>query len=83
MDLKKIQNKGRIKRYFQRRMGHRPPSVFFGWKCLLFYLADKWLFVSAERKEEMGLNQTPAADRVHIGFFGRRNAGMYHHGQKT
>ncbi len=56
-------------------MGHRPPSVFFGWKCLLFYLADKWLFVSAERKEEMGLNQTPAADRVHIGFFGRRNAG--------
>lgn len=23
----------------------------------------------------MGLNQTPAADRVHIGFFGRRNAG--------
>lgn len=56
-------------------MGHRPPSVFFGWKCLLFYFADKWLFVSAERKEEMGLNQTPAADRVHIGFFGRRNAG--------
>jgi len=23
----------------------------------------------------MGLNQTPAADRVHIGFFGKRNAG--------
>lgn len=23
----------------------------------------------------MGMNQTPAADRVHIGFFGRRNAG--------
>ena len=23
----------------------------------------------------MGLNDTPAADRVHIGFFGRRNAG--------
>ncbi len=23
----------------------------------------------------MGLNQTPAANRVHIGFFGRRNAG--------
>ena len=24
---------------------------------------------------DMGLNQTPAAERVHIGFFGRRNAG--------
>ena len=23
----------------------------------------------------MGLNQTPAAERVHIGFFGKRNAG--------
>lgn len=23
----------------------------------------------------MGLNSTPSADRVHIGFFGRRNAG--------
>ena len=23
----------------------------------------------------MGLNDTPAANRVHIGFFGRRNAG--------
>ena len=23
----------------------------------------------------MGLNDTPSADRVHIGFFGRRNAG--------
>lgn len=23
----------------------------------------------------MGLNQTPAANRVHIGFFGKRNAG--------
>ena len=23
----------------------------------------------------MGLNQTPAAERIHIGFFGRRNAG--------
>ena len=23
----------------------------------------------------MGLNQTPSSDRVHIGFFGRRNAG--------
>ena len=23
----------------------------------------------------MGLNNTPAANRVHIGFFGRRNAG--------
>ena len=23
----------------------------------------------------MSLNTTPAADRVHIGFFGRRNAG--------
>ncbi|MEG1427953.1 MAG: GTPase, partial [Oscillospiraceae bacterium] len=23
----------------------------------------------------MGLNETPAANRVHIGFFGRRNAG--------
>ena len=22
-----------------------------------------------------GLNQTPSADRIHIGFFGRRNAG--------
>ena len=23
----------------------------------------------------MGLNSTPSADRVHIGFFGKRNAG--------
>jgi small GTP-binding protein len=23
----------------------------------------------------MGLNDTPSADRIHIGFFGRRNAG--------
>ena len=23
----------------------------------------------------MGMNQTPASERVHIGFFGRRNAG--------
>ena len=23
----------------------------------------------------MGMNETPSADRVHIGFFGRRNAG--------
>ena len=23
----------------------------------------------------MGLNETPSAERVHIGFFGRRNAG--------
>ena len=23
----------------------------------------------------MGLNQTPAAERIHIGFFGKRNAG--------
>ena len=23
----------------------------------------------------MGLNETPSADRLHIGFFGRRNAG--------
>ena len=23
----------------------------------------------------MGLNDTPSGDRVHIGFFGRRNAG--------
>ena len=23
----------------------------------------------------MAMNQTPAAERVHIGFFGRRNAG--------
>lgn len=23
----------------------------------------------------MGLNDTPAANRIHIGFFGRRNAG--------
>ena len=31
----------------------------------------------AERKEVefMGMNETPSADRVHIGFFGRRNAG--------
>ena len=26
-------------------------------------------------KEIMGMNETPSADRVHIGFFGRRNAG--------
>lgn len=24
---------------------------------------------------KMGMNQTPSADRIHIGFFGRRNAG--------
>ena len=31
----------------------------------------------AKRKEEwnMGMNETPSADRVHIGFFGKRNAG--------
>ncbi|MDE6725517.1 MAG: 50S ribosome-binding GTPase, partial [Ruminiclostridium sp.] len=23
----------------------------------------------------MGLNETPSANRIHIGFFGRRNAG--------
>ena len=23
----------------------------------------------------MGMNETPSADRVHIGFFGKRNAG--------
>ncbi len=23
----------------------------------------------------MGMNQTPVSERVHIGFFGRRNAG--------
>ena len=23
----------------------------------------------------MGLNQTPSGERIHIGFFGRRNAG--------
>ncbi|MGL6218824.1 MAG: GTPase, partial [Lacrimispora sphenoides] len=23
----------------------------------------------------MGLNETPSSERVHIGFFGRRNAG--------
>ena len=23
----------------------------------------------------MGLNETPSGERVHIGFFGRRNAG--------
>ncbi len=23
----------------------------------------------------MGLNSTPSSDRIHIGFFGRRNAG--------
>ena len=23
----------------------------------------------------MGMNDTPSADRVHIGFFGKRNAG--------
>lgn len=23
----------------------------------------------------MGLNQTPSAERLHIGFFGKRNAG--------
>ena len=23
----------------------------------------------------MGLNDTPNADRIHIGFFGKRNAG--------
>ena len=28
-----------------------------------------------ERKKRMGMNQMPAANRIHIGFFGRRNAG--------
>ena len=23
----------------------------------------------------MGMNQTPASERIHIGFFGKRNAG--------
>ena len=23
----------------------------------------------------MGMNETPSSDRIHIGFFGRRNAG--------
>ena len=26
---------------------------------------------------EAGLQQTPSADRIHIAFFGRRNAGKY------
>ena len=27
-----------------------------------------------ERKKNMGMNQTPVSERVHIGFFGKRNA---------
>jgi [FeFe] hydrogenase H-cluster maturation GTPase HydF len=36
-----------------------------------------WLFFNLSPKEviKMGMNNTPSADRVHIGFFGRRNAG--------
>lgn len=30
---------------------------------------------NTERKAYMGMNDTPAGERVHIGFFGRRNAG--------
>lgn len=28
-----------------------------------------------ERKNSMGMNDTPSGERIHIGFFGRRNAG--------
>ena len=28
-----------------------------------------------EEKIHMGMNDTPSSERVHIGFFGRRNAG--------
>ena len=31
--------------------------------------------VSETRRDIMSLNSTPSADRVHISFFGRRNAG--------
>lgn len=29
----------------------------------------------SEREVKMGMNETPSSERVHIGFFGRRNAG--------
>lgn len=30
----------------------------------------------------MSLNDTPSANRIHIGFFGRRNAGKFESGQR-
>ena len=31
----------------------------------------------------MGMNQTPASERVHIGLFGRRNAGKIKRDQRS
>ena len=42
-----------------------------GWQRL-----KKETGISVSEKEAfMGLNETPASERVHIGFFGKRNAG--------
>ena len=35
----------------------------------------KIVVISVSKEESMSLNSTPSADRVHIGIFGRRNAG--------
>ena len=36
---------------------------------------DSHMSPPKERKKNMGMNQTPVSERVHIGFFGKRNAG--------
>ena len=39
--------------------------------------SGKQIYVSGRiyRRDHMSMNQTPASERVHIGFFGKRNAG--------
>jgi [FeFe] hydrogenase H-cluster maturation GTPase HydF len=33
------------------------------------------IHIGRNQVKQMGLNETPSSDRIHIGFFGRRNAG--------
>ena len=42
---------------------------------VLCYTKEKTVLLIKEESRLAGLNQTPTSERVHIGFFGRRNAG--------
>ena len=61
---------------FSKENRTRPPSWFCCRKHLLVFEAlGNTVIVGRKEGYQMGMNQTPAANRIHIGFFGRRNAG--------
>lgn len=74
-----------LDKYINNRMskhygGRRVTGVLPGLQnqCGAWYVPggfDSHMSPPKERKKNMGMNQTPVSERVHIGFFGKRNAG--------